>query len=244
MVCLRPEVARLAPPESRWCPRHGKAKVPVHALYPLEGAEYEAAEQRAWAVLSAKFGVPPLYRWASFAKADPTPAITAARSYAGGFDDDDDDWEYLDRAMILEGAVGCGKTTALYAFLRHRAVENARIDGEDQIHFFPFPKLIGLLLNAELRDDTMEACINADELIIDDWGSSYVKRDGFAQGIIEEIVVHREAHEMAMLASTNLSPKDFRQMFGERVYDRLRGRWGAWIRCAGSSLRGKRAVHP
>jgi DNA replication protein DnaC len=109
----------------------------------------------------------------------------------------------------------------------------------DKIVFYDFPRLSRLLLDPEERDDVLEACREADDLFVDDLGSGFVKRDGFVLGLLEEIIVDREARAYPMLATTNLAPRAFRDLFGARVYDRLRGEWGAWIHCAGPSLRRK-----
>jgi hypothetical protein len=39
--------------------------------------------------------------------------------------------------------------------------------------------------------------------------------------------------------STNLDPKRFRALFGERLFDRLRGEWGVWVNVDRPSLRTK-----
>jgi len=174
-------------------------------------------------------------RSASFSTSLPTRSIRAVLQFV-----ETDD--YRTRALMIEGGVGCGKTHALRALLRYLLIEKARGNGIEEIHFYPFPRLVTLLLNNTERAATLERACEADDLIVDDWGSTYVKRDGMVAGLIEEIVIHREARQYSMVASTNLVPKEFRKAFGERIYDRWAGRWGSWIRVHGPSLRRKREV--
>jgi hypothetical protein len=233
--CFRPEKASMVP---TWlfgfCPQHGRQDRRVIAAvsaYPMDAEELAAADARAWSPLAAKYGVPSIYRSVAFETSLNTPAVIAARAYCAI-----DTEEYLSRAVVLEGGVGTGKTWAEICALRYLAVRAF----DDVIVFHPFGKLVTALLDQEQRDEVLETASKADELIIDDAGSSYLKRDGMAAGLIEELIIERESHERPLLMSTNLAPKAFREMFGDRVYDRLRGTWGAWVRCAGPSLRGKR----
>lgn len=183
--------------------------------------------------VAARHEVPFLYRSASFESARPTPALQAARNFA------DVDGDYGCRGMVLEGGVGCGKTHALVCTLREIAVAVALGGGMDETAFFSFPELSRLLLDRERLKATMEACCESDVLILDDLGSGHTKAGGFVVSCVEEFIVHREACRYQLLMSTNLAPRSFRTMFGARVFDRLRGPWGAWINVDGPSLRRK-----
>ena len=55
--------------------------------------------------------------------------------------------------------------------------------------------------------------------------------------LLEELIIHREAHLYPLLATTNLSPNQFRNLFGNRVFDRLKGEWGVWINVDRPSFR-------
>jgi DNA replication protein DnaC len=154
---------------------------------------------------------------------------------ADSYSDLEDD-TYAMRGVVIQGGPGVGKTTGLTLAARRLSLDGGEVD---VLKFFTFPTLITALLDPVRRDSTLEACCESDDLLIDDLGSSYLRRDGMARGLIEQVFVHREAHDYPMLCSTNLRPGQFRELFGDRVYDRLRGEWGAWVNVDGPSLRRK-----
>ena len=194
--------------------------------------ERAAAEARAWLRIAPELGILSRDRHCCFENSERTPAIVVADAFS-----DENDDTYLSRGVVIEGRPGCGKTRGLTSAARRLAVWGG---GENVVKFYRFPNLVTALLDNDERDETLEACCcQENELIIDDLGSSYVKRDGLVVGLIEEIIVTREGQQTAMLASTNLSPRQFRATFGDRVYDRLRGPWGAWINVDRPSMRCK-----
>jgi DNA replication protein DnaC len=188
-------------------------------------ARYERAE--AWRRTAARLGIPAKYRGVSFETVDRTKPVRAVLAYARAE-------TYARRAMVLEGGTGTGKTTALCCYTRYQVLESSA----DDVRFYAGGQLITLLLGPT-RDETLQAAIEADELVIDDLGVSYLKRDGLVVGLLEQLIIEREGSESPLLLSTNLPPQQFRAVFGERVYDRLAGAWGAWIDVRGPSLRGK-----
>jgi len=233
--CWRPEIIGMVPSLGlRHCPEHGHQKPMLDDPFPLEGEELQRAKQRAWSHLRPKLGVPLKYENCALESARSTPSIAIAKQYRDVEDD-----ELLCKCVVLYGGPGCGKTWALRAAYRDAVLEKTRHETRDQIVFFDFPQLITLLLNADERAGTLEKCYQADELFIDDLGSSYLKRDGLVQGLIEQIFIEREQQSYSMLLSTNLPPKKFRTAFGDRVYDRIAGEWGEWIDVSGPSLRRK-----
>jgi DNA replication protein DnaC len=234
--CWRPEVLGMVPPELRRCAVHGIQKPPSPDPYELDrdSEDWRHAEEYAWRKLRAKAGVPARYHNASMRTGEATPALHAARRLV-------DTEDYLGRCVVLYGGVGCGKTHAAYAFYRYLLIEEARvgISSRDSSVFYTFPDLVTLLLDPETRAETIERCRAADEIIVDDWGSTYVKSDGMVHGLLEELVIHREANDYPMVITTNLAPRAFLKRFGPRIYDRIRGSWGAWLDVRGPSLRGK-----
>jgi len=234
-MCIRRDVIGMAPPDLWWCRKHGKRYPTGASPYELDpdSDEWIHAEEVAWKYIAPKRGVPSRYRSTAFRTSAKTPAIDAVRLM---LDDDD----YLSRALVIEGGPGCGKTTACHCFYRHQLIGEAKNGvGSDLTLFLPFPKLVSDLLDSEARALTLERCCDADDLIVDDWGATYVKPEGMVYGLLEEIIIDREADEMPMLIATNLSPKKFRKAFGERIYDRLRGEWGSWINVDAPTLRRK-----
>jgi hypothetical protein len=234
--CLRPEIGRMVPLAYRYCPIHGRLQLPAVNPYPLDGPERRRAADAAWPKLAAQSGLLNRDHWASFDRVNRSSAVAAVHDFWT-------DHRYRTRAMVLAGGPGCGKTTALSCYVRESWVWRGPLifgSKAEKIVFVPYPRLIGLLLNRDERDATIDACLEASRLIWDDMGSSYTKAGGMAAGLIEEIVVYREGQEFELLASTNLTKQEFRSMFGDRVYDRLRGDWGTWQNVDGPSLRKKR----
>ena len=167
-----------------------------------------------------------------------TPALRAARL----FSEPEGDNPYSCRCVVLAGRPGCGKTVALRKALQRLRRYEEEHDLRNEIRFYSFPELSTLLLDPDERNDTLRALREADELILDDVGAGHLPaKGGFVVACFEDMIVHREEHHYPVLMSTNLSPQRFRQVFGERVYDRLKGPWGAWISVDGPSLRRKRA---
>ncbi len=183
--------------------------------------------------------VPFRYRHVCFETVRQTRAIGAVGKFRDSWVDGCGLVQYSCHCLILAGGVGVGKSTALYALLRALLIET-RDDPATKIAFYEFPRLSQLLLDREQCPATLEACREADVLIIDDLGAGFTKHGGFVASCVEEIFIHREAHQYPVVAATNLTPLRFRQLFGERIYDRIRGEWGSWLNVDGPSLRQKR----
>jgi hypothetical protein len=237
-MCWRPERLWMVPLDHRWCSRHGLQTPSREDPFPLEGDELLRAKERAWSYARPRLGVPMKYEACSIERSVPTPAMTFAADYCGGD-------RYVCRGVIIFGNCGCGKSWTMRAIQRELVLEALRDSRHDDlkdcegIRWYDFPELVTALLSTEQRAKTMERCIDADELLIDDAGSSYVKPGGLAVGILEEIFVAREQHDASMVVSTNLKPRDFRRVFGPRVFDRLAGDWGVWLDVSAPSMRRK-----
>lgn len=218
------------PRDRRRCVRHGLAILPAEDPFPLEGEERRLAELDTWHAAMPTYNVPISYADVSFESRRPTPALEGARAAYE---------RHECQGVMLEGSVGCGKTTALRALLRARVIEDAETGGGEDIRWFDFTHLSRLLLDRDQQRRTMDAALECDLLLCDDLGAGHVKRGGFVTSVIEEIVLHREQHRYPFVAATNLEPRAFRALFGERTYDRWRGAWGVWLNVSGASLRRK-----
>jgi DNA replication protein DnaC len=186
-------------------------------------------EQREWDRHPVGRMIPSRYRACSFRNVESTPAVLAARAHC--LED-----AYACTCLVLSGGVGVGKTVAAACAARYLCVEAST----DEVRFYSAGSLISRLLDPATRSEAMRAAVEADELLVDDVGSSYLKRDGLAVGLFEEIVIAREADQAPMFITTNLGPEHFRAVLGARVYDRIRGPWGRWVDVDGPSRRRKR----
>jgi DNA replication protein DnaC len=134
--------------------------------------------------------------------------------------------------LVIEGGVGSGKTFALHDGERLLVAERSC----ERIAFLDFPSFIARMLDRKRRRRTLDVLFEADVAIIDDAGSSHVSK--MPIGLFEEVVIYRHTQNYATWIATNLAPTQFRETFGLRVYDRLRGD-GAWFNVSTPSLRGR-----
>lgn len=234
LQCIRPEVARMVPPIWRDCAVHGPVHLPAADPFPFHSEEWRAAERDAWRDLGPRLGVPPRYAHVSLGGVQPSPAIEAMKVVLK---------DPHRQAVIFQGRPGCGKTTALVGALRWLAIR-AWPRAIPAIAFYDFPGWSRKILDRNERDDAFEACLAADELLIDDLGSGHVKSGGFLVAMFEDVTIHREARGLPLLATTNLEAPHFRRVFGARIYDRIRGGWARWLSVDGPSLRGKPGEEP
>ena len=229
--CVRPAVARMLPPSGRvGCRQHGPLVVPDVDPYPLSAEEREHAEAATWRGLGPRLGVPTRYLDVAFESSVATPALDAARRFVA---------QESTRGVVWQGGPGCGKSHALHCALRRLALDNVAADGRAVIRSMEFTALSERLLDRAQAHAVLAACRSATVLLLDDLGAGFVKPGGFVTACIEDLVVHREARELGCCITTNLVPSAFARLFGARVFDRLRGEWGAWFDVSGPSLRRK-----
>lgn len=226
--CWRPEYWYLVPWEWLTCRDHGRPMFPQVDPWPMSEEEKARAERRAWRKIADDPRIPLRYRNVSFETSRPTPAILAMQTFISPEDDDETG------CLVLAGPTGVGKTLALVAGFRHAAVW----DGNDSHVFYSFPVLVRKFLGEESQQ-TLEECVRADCLWVDDAGGSYLKEGGVAEALFEELVITREAEERRMAMTTNLTLSAFAEAFGDRIMDRIRGPWGLWVSLPGQSLRRK-----
>jgi DNA replication protein DnaC len=127
-----------------------------------------------------------------------------------------------------------GKTFALVALLR----QEAQPDGKGYV-FFTMPELVRQLIG-QASEDVLDQCLGAEVLAVDDVGAAYVKSDGLAEALFEQIVCEREASEAVTWLSTNLTVQRFGEVLGDRIADRVRGDGFLWYSLPGASLRHRR----
>lgn len=204
---------------------------PTQSPRPLSLAEAKSRYRAdaAWSTPAEELGIEPRYRRASFETCTQTKAIRAVYAYCATDD-------YACRAMAIRGGVGAGKTTALSCAARWWKTH--REDEHIELRFWG--RLITDLLSPDRRAETMQRLTECDLVLLDDVGASHTS--AFVVALFEELVITWEAQYQPLIMTTNLLPAMFRQRFGDRVFSRLKGEWGAWIDVGDRDLRTKSRV--
>lgn len=172
---------------------------------------------------------------------------------AGGFDParklsaDADAWYRSDRRLLgLGGAVGIGKSlTAAWLLARapRRAWRNPNgTDSAWPSHLHPR----WVRASALARLDTyrapelvaLEACCF---LVIDEVGGGDVGAPASFAERLDMLVSGRYDAGLDTVLTSNLTEKEFRDLFGERLYSRMSGDAGVWVERGGKDLRRKEA---
>jgi len=133
-------------------------------------------------------------------------------------------------ALILCGPTGIGKTFAQIAGLAYGTLD-------EELAFFTFGRLVRALLNPEEQKAALASAIETPIVMIDDLGTAYLKADGLAEALIEEIICERELAGRMLLGTSNLRAARLAEVLGDRVADRLAGSWGRIVEVRGPSLR-------
>jgi DNA replication protein DnaC len=159
-----------------------------------------------------------------------TPAVKAARRFCEGSGSDDDEEPDVEwpSCLVLLGPAGVGKTVAGVGVLR--------VSDED-LRFFDVRALSRALMDPAKRDEALDLALTSATILLDDVGAAYVKADSFLEGLLEEIFIHREAHALDTIMTSNLTRRQLDEAVGERVADRLAGPWGSVHELPGKSLR-------
>ena len=181
-----------------------------------------------WQIHSARLGIPPrlldarLHRDATQA----TDAVKVVRDYCEGE-------MARGHCLVLSGPAGVGKSYAAVAALHTAIVRHYRIG------FFYFPTLCTALLDSVRRPAALDCAKESAVVTFDDFGAEYTKQGGgFLATLVEEIIWHREGHNLPTLVTTNLTADQLRERCSDRIVDRLRGSWGRVVELPGASLRG------
>jgi hypothetical protein len=231
-VCLRGEFWLFVAGRHHFgCKEHPSLRPPKVNPWPMASPERRAAEESRWNRLATRHNIPPRYRDLRLEElmATPVTATPAVQAMSEFLEQDEP------KCLTLAGPTGRGKTVSLVVGFRETSCWDA-----DSPLWYPMPTLARALLNPDSSGGTLEACIRADLLAIDDIGATYVKAGGFVEGALEEIFCEREANYAMTLLSTNLPLPAFEEAVGDRIADRLRGQWGQWVSLPGESLRRKR----
>lgn len=128
------------------------------------------------------------------------------------------------RGLLLMGNVGRGKTEI----------------GRNIMPYiiYHFAKIRGLILNCydavELGARCKEFIDNDRPLCIDDLGT---EKDAKSRDVFERLADQMEKRGRFLIVTTNLSAEDIRRIYGDRVFDRLKGNTTCIV-FKGDSMRG------
>lgn len=125
--------------------------------------------------------------------------------------------------LLLLGNPGNGKTTMaksicdIISLLNSSPYDNERI-GVFRISALHLEKMI---VEEPLRFNSIKNC---KMLYIDDMGmeSDFIKSFGNNLEPISEIIYHRYDNKLFTIASSNLTDKEFKEKYGDRIHDRMK----------------------
>lgn len=122
--------------------------------------------------------------------------------------------------LLLMGGVGLGKT-----FLA-TAIANEVLVHHKVAVYFTFPELVDVLRRQRLEDDEagrwgMQRLLESDLLILDDLGAE--KPTDFVAEQLFNVLNYRINRQLPWVISTNLTPDDLGEVYGDRIHSRLIG---------------------
>lgn len=134
------------------------------------------------------------------------------------------------RALVLAGAIGRGKSVAASWWL---------LDGPWPAKHDPLFVSSARLARWERYDNAaMDRLLLASKLVIDDLGEEFNDTKGNFLAVLDETVSDRISNRRPTVITTNLDVAKFRERYGERITDRIKGA-GRWVAFTGDSFRGK-----
>jgi DNA replication protein DnaC len=142
-----------------------------------------------------------------------TGALAAAESFDG-------------EILVLSGPPGCGKTVAAGRWFVQQ------YDGGGEFITASQLERVGRY-GEELDKLGSVRC-----LVIDDLGNEYLDQKGSFASLLDGLINERYSNERGTVIATNLSAEEFKQRYGERIADRIRGA-GRFVSINEPSLRRK-----
>ncbi len=123
------------------------------------------------------------------------------------------------RGLLFYGPVGTGKT-----FLTNCIAKELLDSGHSVVYFTAFQLFEHFSLSqkqeeAETFGQRHEALLDSDLLILDDIGTEMANT--FTVSKLFQVLNERALRRRSTIISTNLSPKDFRDIYSERVFSRI-----------------------
>jgi DNA replication protein DnaC len=186
-------------------------------------ADKDGDERRAWqnreAVMQS-WGVPTLHLQV-LRKADQTAAIRQVEAWLNS----------SSVFLTFAGGVGVGKSVgaAYWLAIAARGIEPA--SGFQQRWW----KAVDIA-RMGMYDAKLDAMANCQTLVIDDVGIEYADSKGAFLTTFGDLIDKRYEHQRRTLLTTNLTGANFKERYGERIYDRL-CQVGVWAPIVGKSMR-------
>jgi len=182
-----------------------------------------------WLEVGEGRGIRPRFIAASLNGERRTPALDVVRSFVRGP-------ARRGRALLLLGPHGVGKTWALSAAIHAWPDPRGPLGDPLYVEAAGFIRDLLRWSRTERRQHPLDTAIEASFLAIDDLGVGYIKKDGYAAAALEEVLHHRHAERLPLLAASNWSPRELARRLSPRTFDRIR-EWGEVVELSGASLR-------
>lgn len=133
-----------------------------------------------------------------------------------------------DKSLLMYGPVGTGKT-----FLSHCIAKELLDRGYSVIYFTAFRLFEQLSRGQEGGNvrEHLDALLESDLLILDDLGTELA--NSFTVSYLFQILNERALRRKATIISTNLSLKDFRDVYSERIFSRITSLYTLLSFCGG-----------
>lgn len=121
-------------------------------------------------------------------------------------------------SLLLMGDAGLGKT-----FLAS-AIGNHAVASKRTVVYFTFSEFIDLLRLRKFEEEAeyqegLQRLLDADLIILDDMGAEKVT--DFVGQELFNLINHRINRQLPMVVSTNLTPPEIEESYGQRIYSRL-----------------------
>lgn len=140
--------------------------------------------------------------------------------------------------LLFYGPVGTGKT-----FLSNCIARELLDSGHSVIYFtaFQFFEHFSAVSSPETGDfiQRHEALLDSDLLILDDIGTEMANT--FTVSKLFQVLNERALRRKSTIISTNLSPKDFRDIYSERVFSRITSSY-TLVKFTGSDIRIRKKI--
>ena len=145
--------------------------------------------------------------------------------------------EFEGGLLALSGGAGCGKTIAA-AWWLGEMFDPEPWTTQSRVRFL---SASGLEQLSRYDREEMQDIRRCPALVIDDLGTEYLDRKGQFVSLLDGLLDYRYADERDTIITTNLTAKEFRESYGERIADRIR-EWGSFVSVNEPSLRRGRSV--